>query len=1084
MKVNYRALRLASKICAMTFTLLFGIVTVVGSFLLANASGINAKYGIATEIRQDSGDSADTDSYYYKSAFSSVAGVRANGLAYCEAVVKEGAVLLKNAAVTVGGETKPALPLKENAKVSLFSTSSVSHFTSGSGSSNYVDTGADTVDLKTGLEEAGMKVNGDLWNWYKNNFRTYGRKSRGITVGNYYSIGEASWAEINTSAKTNRDYGDAAIFVLSRSGGEGADLSQWYGNNLVQEIGASADDMTDGDYLKLNKKEIDVLKNLKAEKDKGTFKKIIVLLNAANAVECDFVDKPEYGIDALMWIGMTGASGAKAVGKLLNGKSNPSGRLADTYWKDNTLTPANANFGMNVSANARFSQLSNRDGNVFASDVDNIVYQEGIYIGYRYTETRYEDAVMGAEKVGNFQYRDTVAYPFGYGLSYTSFEYSDFNVRYIENKDGDNIYEATVKVTNRGSVAGKEVVQLYLQKPYTDYDRANGIEKAAVELVGYDKTDMLASGASQTLTIRVNEREFASYDAQKAGTYIVDGGNYYFAVGKNAHDAVNNILAHKGKTTSDGMTANGNAAFSKVFVKNYASDPDNIDKVTYSTAAATGNEIVNRFEKTDLKYYNGAADFDYVTRKDWQGTVKLFGRDGGKVKYNSVKINAIGGGKNSSSTPVSAQMAAERKAALEDPKPDAEKVEYPTYGARHDTSAEGHLSLIDLRAYSDDDDDPTNDDPIPYDSEMWDDLLDQLTWDETVALFSNGFRMTYAIPSISKPQTKDHNGACGPIEVYTGGENNSGFASVRNDPDGHLSPVLYPSNILIASTFNKELAEYYGKQWGEDCLWAGYAGLYGMGINTHRSQYGGRNFEYYSEDPVLGGTQAAFMTKGMATRGVYVYLKHCALNDQESYRCGGYTWANEQTIREIYLKQFQIAIEDGGAQCVMTGLNNFGLEWCGSQGFVKNVLRNEFGMTGHAVSDYWWDVQGNYMAGVMAGHELPDGYFEPDGPEVQFFQKAAPVSEGGTGNYGEFAWAMREGAHRILYTVVHSNAMNGFDSSTRIIKVTPSWMKTITALKTTATVLFIVSMVLLVAAITIEPIVKHIRGKGEKHEKV
>lgn len=1080
MKFDFNKLGLAAKICVMVTTIVFGIATVGESILLNNADAVNSALGIQTEKVIESEDSEDKDKFYYKSAFTSVAGVRANGEAYCEAVMREGATLLKNAQLSDGS---PALPLAEDAKVSLFGISSVDHFTEGNGSSTW---GArSSVSFKEGLEAAGMTVNEKLWTWYENNQSTYGRKSNGQSVGGFYSIGDAAWSEVNTDAKTDSTYGDAAIFVLARAGGEGVDLCQWYGNELSKSIGGASDDMTNGDYLTLNAKEKDVLKNLKKEKDKGTFKRIVVIMNAANPVECDFVDDPEYGIDALMWVGTTGETGTRSVGKLLNGKYNPSGRLPDTFYKYNTSSPANANFGMNSEKTTAYTQYTDHTGNVFASNAYNTVYQEGIYVGYRYTETRYEDTVLkDKQNVGAFEYYDNVSYPFGYGLSYTSFEYSDFDVTYnaATSKDEESTYEITVKVTNTGDVDGKEAVQIYLQKPYTAYDRTNGIEKASVELVGYAKTDILEkNGGSQTLTVSVNERELASYDAKGAGTYIVDGGTYYFTAGRDAHDAVNNILTAKGKTTGDGMTAGGNGALVKSFEKTF-DDSDNIDRETYSASKNTKNKITNQFEKADLKYYEGAADFEYVTRSNWAGTLAFFERDNtGKRKFTGVDVKAIGAGKSESTSAASAQMAADRRASLADPEPDAEKKEYPKYGVNNDLNAEGHLNLINLRSYGDDDNDPTNDELIPYEHELWDRLLDQLTWDETVELLSHGWRLTYGIPSIAKPQTKDHNGSNGPITNYNS-DNTRGFAVLYNDPDAAKTPVVYPCNGLIAATFNKELAEFYGKQWGEDGIWAGYSGLYGMGLNTHRSAYGGRNFEYYSEDPVLGGTQAAQMVKGMATRGMYVYLKHCVLNDQETYRCGVYTWANEQTIREIYLKSFQIAIEDGGAQCVMTSFSCLGLEWSGSQGFVNNVLRREFGMTGHAVTDFYWDVRGNAMKGILAGNDIPDGNYETDGYEAAFFAKAAPLSEGGTGNYASFAWEMRECAHRILYTVVHSNAMNGFDSSTKILRLTPWWKPTVAAIRITFTVLFALSLAAALAAIIVPPVLRAVNKKKEQKE--
>lgn len=1058
-----KAFKLFTKICAVIFTLFFGIVMIGGSILEDNADAVNDALNIQTEQYVE-GDSSGQDSYYYKSAFTSVAGVRANGMAYCEAVMAEGATLLKN--------DNNALPLASGATVSLFSTSSVNHFAVGTGSSNAAGASSGEIDFKTAFEDAGLVVNEELWNWYESNFSTYGRKSPNKVVGNYYSIGDAAWDEISTDSKT--DKADAAIFVLSRSGGEGADMCMWYGNQLVSGMD-SADDMTNGDYLQLSPTEQDVLKKLKEEKEKGTFGKIIVLMNAANPVQCDFVDDEQYGVDALLWIGTTGTTGAYAVGRILTGAVNPSGRLSDTFWKYHYKNPAETNFGMNSYEGTAWGEQAMVSD---AANGKNTVYQEGIYVGYRYTETRYEDFVTSREKTGAFDYYDTVSYPFGYGLSYTTFEYSDFQVEKTvkteENGLEDNIYTISLTVRNTGSVPGKEVVQVYLQKPYTDYDRANGIEKASVELVGFAKTGLLdANGGandSETVEIVVEESSLTSYDAKGAKTYILEAGDYYFTAARDAHDAVNNILKAKdasAETVAQGNTTAGDAGFVELVTK------DTTDTETYSVSTKgmeanltdTETQITNRFDKVDITYYQGAtSNFRYMTRSDWEGTVSFAVDENGVRTQDQVKVT------------VTDEMSSAYDGYLSDPAGDGS--EYPAYGVNNDPESEGHLNLIDLRAYADEDDDPTNNEWIPYDHELWDTLLDQLTWQETVDLLSHGYRMTYGIASIAKPQTIDHNGACGPIQPYGLGANNNGFAKKYNDPDMNLRPSLYPCNGIAAATFNKALMEYYGKQWGEDCLWAGYSGLYGMGINTHRSPYGGRNFEYYSEDPVLAGQIAAEMCKGMRTRGVLIYLKHCFLNDQESYRYGGFVWANEQTCREIYLKPFQIAIEDGGAQNIMSAFPLFGMDWSGSQGFINSVLRAEFGMSGFAVSDWKGGVQGNWLRGVMGGNDLPDGTHSED-----MFDKVAPTSEGGTGEYGNVAQQMRECAHRILYAVVHSNAMNGFTSDSRIIRLTPWWQTTVDVARVVAIVLFTSSMILLAVGVFWEPIAGMISEKKSKGAK-
>ena len=926
------------------------------------------------------GTSKNADSEYYRSAFQSVAEVKASGEKYVETVAAEGIVLLKN--------ENNALPLGENAGVSFFSTSCVSPIITGTGSGTYgASTGVTT--LKEGSEKAGLKVNSALWDWYTANFEKYGRKKYGgtadtsFTIGVMFTIGDATWSQITTSAKTDSTYGDAAIFVLSRSGGEGVDSTIY---------GGDTKDLGDGNYLKLSPTERNVLKNLKQQKDAGVFKRIIVLMNTANQVECEFVDDPQYGIDALLWVGTLGQTGANAIGNILAGKTNPSGRLPDTFWKYHYLNPVLANTATLVSESniaTQWAQATN------AQAGKHIVYQEGIYMGYRYTETRYEDTVLkDKENVGDWGYYEAVSYPFGYGLSYSTFSYSNMQVT-----KADDVYTVTVDVKNTGTVAGKEAVQLYLQKPYTDYDRQHLIEKASAELVGFGKTKLLQPGESQTVTIQVSGREFASYDAYGAKTYIIDAGDYYLTVAKDAHDAVNNILAAKGKTTADGMTAAGNSALTQVFTLEF-------DAETYSTSEVTGAAITNQFDDVDLKRYEGAGDnadnLQYITRSNWEGTVKLGLTKDNKRTNNYYRVVLTDQMQKDLTWSWSYQI-------------EPDDGEYPTYGSK-----KTDYKLIDLRAYEDGDTDPTNNPRIPYDDPMWEDFLDQLTWDETVALLSSNLRKTAAVESIGKPETIDQNGGSGPCVPYNIQKSiNNGLAVRNDDPGKSEKPAIYPCSGLVAATFDQELAYEYGRQWGEDCLWAGYAGLYGMGVNTHRSAYSGRNFEYYSEDPVLMGNMAAQCTKGMATCGIYVYLKHCFLNDQETYRCGGWTWCNEQAIREIYLKSFQIAIEQGGAQCVMSGLNSLGMKWTGVQGFLNTVLRGEFGLPGHIVTDSYGCYNGSYIKGVYYGNDIPDGTVKT---EKETFEYAAPKY----GGYSNFAWAMREAAHRVLYTVVQSAAMNGY----------------------------------------------------------
>lgn len=946
----------------------------------------------------------------------------------------------------------------------MYSASSVEPVIAGTGSSGTSNSSRgdniDAVTFKAAFEAEDMTVNEELWKFYTDNKSKYLRKKSG-SWGAYFSISDAPWKDIPKAAKEAQ--ADAAIFVLSRRSGEGNDMGSYYGNDMVKDKWGIVNDMTAGNYLALSPNELSVLRGLKAQKAAGTVGKIIVLMNSANPVQCDFADDPELGVDALMWCGNLGETGATAIAKLMSGSVVPSGRLSDTFFKYHYKNPVNANFGIDMYHSKEWMEhvptdwrsqaaANSSDAAMKANMVANsrsTVYAEGIYVGYRYTETRYEDSVMGTANTGEFDYYDTVSYPFGYGLSYTGFAYSDFKVERVNQTADmdDSEYNISVKVTNTGSTAAKETVQIYLQKPYTEHDRYAEIEKAAVELVAFEKTDVIQPGAANavTVTTTVKERELACYDAKGAGTYILEAGDYYFTVGKDAHDAVNNILKAKNggyETVAAGNTGKGSAVLASLVKV----AKDDYNKYSVSTKArdkgvtSTPTKIENQFEAADIKYYAGAVsdDFRYITRSDWNGTVKYGFDENGNKQNTQVRVT------------VTDEMYADRKDAMSDPEPDGG--EYPVM----DRETDAHLNLIDLRVYADDDDDPTNDERVAYDDPLWEKLLDQLTWNDYTYLLSEGWRLTRAIDSINKPATIDFNGSVGLVCSYDVSEkNNRGLAVTTEDPDRKELIGYYSSNGVAASTFNKELMRRYGEQWGEDSLWSGSNGLYGMGLNLHRSAYGGRNFEYFSEDPYLMGMIAAQMVIGSESKGMYCYLKHCVLNEQETYRIGGYCWLTEQTIREIYLKPFQIAIEDGGASCVMTAEPALGVRWSGQQGFVKTVLRNEFGMTGIAVSDYTRDVDGNNLKALLAGSDLPDGTIN------DLFDNIS-----GEEGYGELAHAMRESAHRILYTVVHSNAMNGITSNTRIVVLTPAWQTAMNALMAVFTTLFALSAAALVLWIT------------------
>ncbi len=1013
-----KRLNLASKIFLNIFVIIFGLTSVGSDIALANAGAITAFLGQSTQQVTNDGSSEAIIKNF--SDYTSIAELQEQANLITAAVTEEGAVLLKN--------ENNALPLSKGAKVNLYSSSSVNYVYSGGGSSFAKK--SEFITLKDGLESAGLQVNQQLWNWYSENNSYFGdHVSNTSSDKASYAINDAKWDDITTTAKS--DEAEAAIFVLSRYGTEATDL---------KFTGGSATDYSHGNYLELSPTEIDVLKNLKALKDSGKIAKVIVLLNSVNQVECDYIHDPAYGIDAVLWVGVGGTAGTRGIGKILSGEVSPSGSLTDTYWTSHHYNPVYANFGSYDNGGEVVSSANGGKSNRY------VVYQEGIYNGYRYTETRYEDVVLERANVGDFHYSDVVAFPFGYGLSYTEFEYSGFKV--TENTQ-DDTYSVTVTVKNTGKVAGKESVQVYLQQPYIQ----GGVEKASVEFVGYAKTGLLAPGESQELTVEVDGRWFASYDAYGAKTYVLDGGDYYLTVATDAHNAVNNILSHK---KENGIAINESKMVGKGDSALVWKTTKGEDKETYSVSKVTGNAITNQFDNADLNLYEaakGANSVAYVSRNNWEGTVKLGMTDSHALLNNQVIVT------------VTPQMA-------EDGKKGSEKIEkddtaYPTYGADNGLTLASLISIADGVPQQ-----------VAFDDERWDSLLDQLSWDDTVMLLSNGLRKTYGIDSVGKPATIDGNGALGPVGgtnyAYSDNEDAAAnrLAFLYGDPDMDTSPVQYPCASLVAAAMNDELAYELGEVVGEDCLWAGYSGLYGLGVNIHRGTYNGRAFEYYSEDPILSGYTAAAQVSGIRSEGVYVYMKHAILNEQEKNREGVNTWCNEQAIRQIYARPFQIAIEAGGAENLMTGFNRIGVQWTSQQGFINSVFRDEFGMMGFAVSDYWQNGYMDLVGGILGGSALPDG----DTANTPETSALYAYKEG----YGDLAWAMREEAHRILYVVVNSVAMNGYSASTRFVVVTPPWINLLNGVKAGVTVSFVMAVGLFVITSVICEIQKkkhHLREK-------
>lgn len=978
-------------VCTVVFTLLFAVTMIGGPIANSYASIINMV--LKTESTKTIGDVGET---YFEADYASAAEQEKAAQEICETAEANGATLLLN--------RENALPLAQGAKVSLFGTGSADFVYGGTGSGS-VDS-SKALNLKDALEADGFSVNPTVWNFYTTGAgKDYRRQLAPGSLNNYifdnsgYLINEVPQSVFtDTEWESVADYGDAAIMVVSRVCGEGSDLP-WFGTGDG-----------DGNILSLSQEERDILKKLADLKAAGQVKSIIVLLNTSNPMELDFLESSicgvDYGVDACLWVGEVGQNGIEAIGDLLNGTVNPSGKLVDTYCYDNLTSPAMQNTYVTSYTNAA------EQGLAFKNTCNEYyeVYQEGIYVGYRYYETRYEDTVLGNANIGKYDYASTVAYPFGYGLSYTTFEYSGLTMK----EDGDN-FVFTVSVSNTGSVDGREAVQIYMQSPYTDYDRENGIEKAAVELVGFEKVTVPA-GQTISVDVTVPKSELRTYDANGAETYIVDAGNYYFATGNGSHEALNNILAAKAELED---TANGIVDLNKMVGTGDASlavqyQQASMDTATYAKTA-DGTQITNQLDHADLNKFDDdtSNDVAYVSRSNWK---------------NTMPETAITATAYQAAVQIAANDAIVAGLAIQD-QPESTG-EMPTMGK------EGTLTLSQFVG-------------VPMDGSItvngqeytWDDLLDQLTFSDMTKLVGLAYHSTASASNVGKPATKDENGPLGLTATLTGGGSSTGYTSAD----------------ILAATFDREIAEAVGRSLGNDCLMAtgkAYSGLYGPGVNIHRTPYGGRNFEYYSEDPFISGQICAAQVGGIQSKGVYVYIKHFALNDQDTGRDGLCVWTNEQAAREIYLQAFEYPIEQANALCVMTSFNRLGTTWAGGDyNLLTNILRNEFGMKGIILTDF--SNSNNYMdvvQGAVAGGNAWDA-----NDANKWTAKLKEYKDNAT-----VCNAMRDASKHILYTVANSNAMNGVSENVQIVEVRAWWQTAILVLDVVFGVLAVGSAVMLV----------------------
>lgn len=980
------------KLSAKWFTVIIGsLLALLIAFAIALPCVTVTYYdGVLRDVFKTAGSSAPEESEdpeiakldknYNKSDFKSADELTAYEKDLVRTIGGEGYVLLENSDAAGKG-----LPLTTSAasktKVSLFSHSSVDIVAGGTGSG----TGVSSVTLKDAFEAQNFEVNTTLWNFYS----TGGGKNykRGIGVVNYgmgedWKINECPLSVLESGGVLNSAAGTTPIFIMSRTGGEGMDLARYMGKfTNVEEDKAKH-------YLEPDSVELGIIKYLN-----DNFSNVILVVNTNNVPELGWVkDYPNIG--AVLWA-PGGGETANSIADVISGKVTASGHLVDTIAYDAFSSPAMENMG--DFQYAIDGKLIEEQAGWSKQTYHGISYDEGIYIGYKYYETRYFDKVMGQGNAGAYDYAATVQYPFGYGKSYTEFVWSGFSV---SEKDADGNITVSVTVKNDGDVAGKDVVQVYVQSPYTDYDKTNYVEKSAAELVGFKKTKLLEPGESVPVEIKINVEDFISYDDYKAKTFILEDGDYLITAASDVHKAVNNFLAKKGKTTADGMTENGDETYVGVW------NNPTFDKTTYAKSS-TGETVTNRFDASSY------IDRDkYLSRRDWVTTYpKTHGTQDGKVASGMSEQNGYVFVENITQDLLNKIKAKGTAEAANTPMTDAQAA---AKAGKYEQ--DGDMELIDIRGKS-------------FDEIDWDSLISRMKKSEVGAIVNKSGYVTLKADSINKPQARDLDGPAG-LNTIT---------------DHTMLSITYPSEVNIAATWEKEYSYKVGDAIAEDGMTftkvlGKVSGWYGPAMNIHRTPFAGRNFEYYSEDSYMSGVMAREAVVGAAKKGMYAFIKHFALNDQENHRVGICTWSNEQAIREIYLKPFKFAVESGtvttkyyetgkddkgnttytlkeaqtpACMAVMSSFNRIGYTWAGGDyRLITQVLRNEWGFNGMVETDY---SQGG--TGYMHTEQMLRA-----GADVQLSQQQASYSI----KTDAMVYYTKEAMKHVLFCVANSNAMNGY----------------------------------------------------------
>lgn len=1014
------------------FAFLLAVTMFLTSLAFQYPGQINEFLGIKTPTIDGSGNA---DDYPYKSDYTEDGIPSEEGLekllaaedAFVVQQQEEGSVLLKN---------DGALPLAEDERsVTLFgrATADPLYRNRSGGPLKPGTTNPRLVSLKDALEAEGFSINETMYNAYANSSTKRVKYGEDAGSGNSSaapsSIGEES-ASFYTAELQNsyaNEYNDVAIVMFAREAGEGTDMTV--------DVAHEADGVP---TLTLHKSEADLLKMIK---DSGKFEKTVVLINSGNAMDLGWVDKEEYGVDACLWIGGPGLCGFIGVVNILTGKANPSGRLVDTYATSQLSSPAMQNFGDFRWTNEEYvTSKQDTDGRTEMY----LVEAEGIYVGYKYYESRYYDSVLNQynasssvgrtetlseggnnisvypSSVRGWDYAYEIVYPFGYGLSYTQFRQTIVADSFQYNAETDE-FSVDVLVENIGEVAGKSVVQLYVQQPYTEYDRENLVEKSAIQLVGFEKTDLLSpagtEGSSETVTVTVDRYLLASYDENQAKGYILDAGNYYFAIGDDAHDALNNILAYQADSEdmqlhlplvdAAGNEVQGDEANVCVY------SLEELDTASYRYSEyGEGVEVTNAFEGDQAIDINDFLPADqqitYLTRggrgNDWSTSYPQPIRIAATDEMIEILNN------KTYQTPADA------------PSVDSFKM-----------GVDAGISLIDMK-------------DVPLDDEKWDTFIDQFSLKELLVIAKDSYGTEPITGTINKPATQIGDGPDGSQFTYNFGD--------------ELEGTCYVNEVVSASTWNKEIIRQLGDFIAEDCMYQGTNGLWSPGANLHRTPYSGRNFEYYSEDSIMTYIYVSIECQAMNAKGLLAEPKHFAGNDQETNRVGVATLMTEQRFRQECLKGFEGAFTLGGCLSTMTAMNRIGLVPMTASDATQNVvLRKEWGFKGATITDALpsWKNYARTLESIVGGSDF-----------FCFDDRVLDLQRAISGGDGYILQCVRESNKRFYYAFLQSNLVNGLTNDVVVTSFVAWWQPALIAANIAFSVLAVGALAFAVGGTVLE----------------